>query len=203
MKLGEVCQRVFSGTWGRDPKESLITPMESLVSDIKEDWSIDYARLPLRVVKKRQQERYRLQPFDIVVVKSSGSKAKVISGRAALFNPKYDEKVVYLPSNFTLALRCRKEVVEPKFLWRFLNSLVAHSFVESIVGTTTYPNIKKQPYLEMPVPLPPLPEQRRIVAYLDQVQTQVTALQKAQESTEAELHRLEQAILDKAFRGEL
>ena len=80
---------------------------------------------------------------------------------------------------------------------------MAHSFVETIVGTTTYPNIKKKPYLEMPVPLPPLPEQRRIVAYLDQVQARVTALKKAQESTEAELHRLEQAILDRAFRGEL
>ncbi|RLG05853.1 MAG: hypothetical protein DRN68_07985 [Thaumarchaeota archaeon] len=55
----------------------------------------------------------------------------------------------------------------------------------------------------IPIPLPPLPEQRRIVACLDQVQTKVTALKKTQESTEAELHRLEQAILDKAFRGEL
>ncbi|MGY4707512.1 restriction endonuclease subunit S [Candidatus Bipolaricaulota sp. J31] len=53
------------------------------------------------------------------------------------------------------------------------------------------------------IPLPPLSEQRRIVAYLDKVQAQVTELKKAQEATEAELHRLEQAILDKAFRGEL
>ena len=55
----------------------------------------------------------------------------------------------------------------------------------------------------IPIPLPPLPEQRHLVAYLDQVQARVTALKKAQESTDAELHRLEQAILDKAFRGEL
>jgi type I restriction enzyme S subunit len=56
---------------------------------------------------------------------------------------------------------------------------------------------------EFAFPLPPLPEQRRIVAYLDQIQSQVTAFKRAQEATETELHRLEQAILDKAFRGEL
>jgi len=55
----------------------------------------------------------------------------------------------------------------------------------------------------IPIPLPPFPEQRRIVTYLDQIQARVTALKEAQESTEAELHRLEQAILNKAFRGEL
>ena len=68
---------------------------------------------------------------------------------------------------------------------------------------STFSAITKRQLEELPIPLPSLPEQRRIVAYLDQVQARVTALQKAQKSTEAELHRLEQAILDKAFRGEL
>jgi len=53
--------------------------------------------------------------------------------------------------------------------------------------------------VDSPSPL----EQRRIIAYLDQVQAQVTALKQAQKKTETELHRLEQTILDKAFRGEL
>jgi type I restriction enzyme S subunit len=55
----------------------------------------------------------------------------------------------------------------------------------------------------IPVPSHSLPEQDRIVSYLDSVQTQATALKRAQEDTDAELRRLEQAILDRAFRGEL
>jgi len=35
------------------------------------------------------------------------------------------------------------------------------------------------------------------------VQAKITALKKRQEETTAELNRLEQAILDKAFKGEL
>ena len=53
------------------------------------------------------------------------------------------------------------------------------------------------------VPVPPLADQRSIVAYLDSVQAQAAALKRAQEDTDAELRRLEQAILDRAFRGEL
>lgn len=45
--------------------------------------------------------------------------------------------------------------------------------------------------------------QRSIVTYLDNVHAKVATLNGAHEATEAELHRLEQAILDRAFRGEL
>ena len=53
------------------------------------------------------------------------------------------------------------------------------------------------------IPLPPLEEQKRIVAYLQEVQEKIKALKEAQAQTEAELKRLEQAILEKAFRGDL
>ncbi len=48
----------------------------------------------------------------------------------------------------------------------------------------------------IPVPLPPLFEQRRIVAELD-------TLKRLQAETAAELDALLPAILDKAFKGEL
>lgn len=52
-------------------------------------------------------------------------------------------------------------------------------------------------------PLPPLPEQRRIVAYLDGLQAKVDALKRLQAETGAELDALLPAILDRAFKGEL
>ncbi|KKC29500.1 restriction endonuclease subunit S [Caldanaerobacter subterraneus KAk] len=68
---------------------------------------------------------------------------------------------------------------------------------------STFNAITKKDLQNVFIPLPPLEEQRRIVAYLDQIQQQVAALKRAQAETEAELKRLEQAILDKAFRGDL
>ncbi|MBX6361671.1 MAG: restriction endonuclease subunit S, partial [Acidobacterium ailaaui] len=52
-------------------------------------------------------------------------------------------------------------------------------------------------------PLPPLAEQRRIVAHLEAVQEKIGALKAAQAETDEHFKRLEQSILDKAFRGEL
>lgn len=50
---------------------------------------------------------------------------------------------------------------------------------------------------------PPLPEQRRIVAYLNNLQAKVDALKRLQAETAAELDALLPSILDKAFKGEL
>ena len=55
----------------------------------------------------------------------------------------------------------------------------------------------------LPIPVPSLEEQRRVVAYLDGLQAQVSALREAQSTTEMELSALMPSILDKAFKGEL
>lgn len=56
---------------------------------------------------------------------------------------------------------------------------------------------------EAQIPLPPLPEQRRIVAELDALQAKVAAVKALQAERAAALNALLPAILDRAFRGEL
>ena len=53
------------------------------------------------------------------------------------------------------------------------------------------------------VPVPPLVEQRRIVAELDALQAEVDALKRLQAETATELDALLPAILDHAFKGQL
>ena len=55
----------------------------------------------------------------------------------------------------------------------------------------------------MPIALPPLAEQRRIVAYMDALQTKVEAVKQHQAATGAALDALLPSILDRAFKGEL
>lgn len=203
VRLGDVA-KLFSGTWGDEITESrnpeTVCAKVIRVSDIKESLTIDYDRAPLRAVKKREAERYRLTEGDLVVVKSSGSQAKVISGRAALFTVNTEH---YIPSNFTFAVRPYQGVVSPVFLWYWLNSGYVRALIAKRVSTFTYPNLKKADYESVSVPLPPLPEQRRIVTHLEALQERIRALKEAQAQTEVELRRLEQAVLEKAFRGEL
>ena len=57
--------------------------------------------------------------------------------------------------------------------------------------------------LNVKIPVPPIPEQRRIVAYLHRLQTKVNDLKKLQAETAAELDAFLPSILDKAFKGDL
>jgi type I restriction enzyme S subunit len=53
------------------------------------------------------------------------------------------------------------------------------------------------------LPQIPVADQRRIVAYLDDLQEQVDTLKALQAEASGELDALMPSILDKAFRGEL
>ena len=75
--------------------------------------------------------------------------------------------------------------------------------MKEFIDNPSYPSLRLSEISKLLTPLPPLAEQRRIVAELQAVQEKIKALKEAQAATEAELKRLEQSILDKAFRGEL
>lgn len=56
---------------------------------------------------------------------------------------------------------------------------------------------------DLMVPVPPLSDQRRIAAYVGDLQTKADALKRLQTETTAELAALLPSVLEKAFRGEL
>jgi type I restriction enzyme, S subunit len=70
-------------------------------------------------------------------------------------------------------------------------------------GTAGQQRVPQSFLEEKLIPVPPLAEQRRIVAELDALQAEVDALKRLQAETAAELDALLPAILDKAFKGEL
>jgi type I restriction enzyme S subunit len=67
----------------------------------------------------------------------------------------------------------------------------------------TLPIINQRRTGESKIAIPPVEDQRRIVAYLDDLQAKVDALKKLQAETAAELNALLPSILDRAFKGEL
>ncbi|NHM25924.1 restriction endonuclease subunit S [Desulfofundulus sp. TPOSR] len=95
-----------------------------------------------------------------------------------------------------------KEVI-PDYLGAYLRSPLFVVYATHNTSGSRMPRVRMDALWEAFIPLPPLEEQQHIVAYLDQVQQQVTALKYVQAENEVELKRLEQAILDRAFKGEL
>ena len=97
----------------------------------------------------------------------------------------------------------KDDVLDPRYLGAFLRS---PDFVAYATRNTTgsrQPRVRFDALWNAPLPLPPLEEQKRIVAYLEALQDKITALRTSQETIAEDLRRLEQSILDRAFRGEL
>lgn len=102
-------------------------------------------------------------------------------------------------------IRPIQELVLPSYLVHWLNSpFGASSAREKTLGRGhSQGNLNLKLIREFVIGLPPLSEQHRIVAYLDNLQAKMVALKRLQAETAAELDALLPSILDKAFKGEL
>ena len=93
--------------------------------------------------------------------------------------------------------------LDPRFAMFLLAAPSNQERMAGHVKGTSYVGINLKEVRTLRLPLPPLPEQRRIVAELDALQAEVDALKRLQAETAAELDALLPAILDRAFKGEL
>ena len=121
-------------------------------------------------------------------------------GRACAVPPMLGEANV---NQAVAVITPNSESVVPEFLVRFLLSPSAQDIIHGGKVETARPNISLGDLREIELPPAPLPEQRRIVDYLNGLQAKVDELKRLQAETQAELDALLPSILDRAFKGEL
>ena len=145
-------------------------------------------------------EQFVIQNDDVFIVRYNGDINRV--AKPAIYKGPNESRAVY-PDKL-IRLRPDSTRMTPDFLVFALNSRSVRTQIEEL-GKTTAGNIGVSggDAKSFVVPVPPLTEQRRIVAELDALQAEVDALKRLQAETAAELDALLPAILDKAFKGEL
>jgi type I restriction enzyme S subunit len=99
------------------------------------------------------------------------------------------------------ALTPNPNIYIPEYVYHFVETQTPKML--TLAAGSTFPNLPGAKFKKLLIPVPPLPEQRRIVAYLDSLQAKVDELKRLQAETEKELEELVSSILDKAFKGEL
>ena len=96
----------------------------------------------------------------------------------------------------------RNQII-PEFLkWALSSSDVYEQATKAATGSAQL-TVPLRAIRKLKFQLPSFPEQRRIVAYLDDLQSKTNALKQLQAETQSELDSLLPSILDKAFKGEL
>ena len=198
-KLGEVCE-ASNGLWkGKKPPYKKIAVIRN--TNFSKDCKLNLENVEYIDVEERQYISRKLEYGDIIIEKSGGSDKQPV-GRPILFNVLEGD---FSYSNFTSRLRINDlGSVDALYLHKALYHLYLQGATSSLQSNTTgIHNLNLKGYLELHIPLPPLPEQQQIVTKLDILSAKCKKLEEAERKTIAECDALKQAILRQAFNGEL
>ena len=189
---------------GLSPRPSAAPPGTPILrisaATSREDAVVDENDYKFLEVSERDREKYQLKPGDLLACRFNGNLHFV--GRFALFRGESAETRLY-PDKL-IRFRIDTEKILPEFAAAAMNSYRGRSIIEPMCATTAGNlGISATKLKTVPIPVPPLEEQRSIVAYLDDLQAKVDALKQMQTETTEELDALMPSILSKAFSGEL
>jgi type I restriction enzyme, S subunit len=90
-----------------------------------------------------------------------------------------------------------------RYLWHMLRSRRTNSFIWNQTTGSAQPTVPLRAIRQIPVGLPPIAEQGRIVAHLDAVTAKAAALKQLQDHCAAEFEALMPSILERAIAASL
>ncbi len=189
VRVGDFCEQPQYGYTASAISEPM-GPKFLRITDIQ-NGHVDWDTVPFCQCSNPQQ--YLLRDGDIVFARTGAT-----TGKSFLIKGCPD--AVF--ASYLIRLRV-KQMVTPDYLYRYFQTPSYWSQITEQKKGTGQPNVNGQKLANIQVPIPPSEEQRRIVSYLDNLQSKIDELKKLQAETQKELNALMPSILDKAFKGEL
>jgi type I restriction enzyme S subunit len=161
---------------------------EIALEDLK---SADFEEAELR--------KLRLRSGDLLVIRSNGSLGLV--GRCAIVNEAAAEMLF---AGYLIRLRFDAGTVLPRYAHLWFQSASIRSVIEGLAKSTSgVNNINSKQIEQLPITLASLDEQREIVRRIETAFAWIDRLSAEATSARRLIDRLDQAVLAKAFRGEL
>ena len=164
-KLNDLCE-FRNGLWkGKNPPYQTVGVIRN--TNFTKDGFLDDSNIAYLEVEIKQYSTRKLYAGDLILEKSGGGPKQPV-GRVILFD---EEKGEFSFSNFTSIIRVRdRSTLLPKYLHKVLHFFYLSGVTESMQkNSTNIRNLQLKEYKEIEVPVPPIAEQKRIVAIVDEV----------------------------------
>jgi len=173
-------------------KHAPVGPKFLRITDIQ-DGRVNWDTVPYCECPEGKHTKYRLGPSDIVFARTGAT-----TGKSYLITHCPD--AVF--ASYLIRLQMNKSL-NVKYLALFLDSPLYWPQIMTVRKGSAQPGVNATILATLHVPLPPLPEQHRIVAEVERRLSVVAALAASVSAALARARRLRQAVLKQAFEGRL
>ena len=170
VRLGDVCTPPEYGASASARPYDPESPRYVRITDLTDDGRLRTE--DARSADPSQVKGYELVPSDLLFARSGAT-----VGKTYLYRSK-DGPCVY--AGYLIRFRPVPSLVVPKYLGLWTHSGTYQRWVASMFRAGAQPNINAREYSSMRIPLPPLDEQRTIVALLDGVDDAINGLREEQ-----------------------
>jgi len=196
-RLGDVCD-FMNGLWtGKQPPFINVGVIRN--TNFTKGCELDDSDIVYLDVEQSQFAKRKLQYGDIVLEKSGGGPKQPV-GRVVIFD-KHEGNFSF--SNFTSVMRVKDK---SQLDFRYLHKYLFHSYLSGTTEkmqshSTGIRNLKFDEFKQIPVPLPPLREQQRIVSMLDGAFASIAGTKSNAERNLVNARELFESVLQYAFEN--
>ncbi len=196
--VGETLVLTIGGVWGLVAGAGEIDVDVIRVTEMKSYGVLEPATAARRSVTAAQLSSRLLQPGDLLLEKSGGGPNTPV-GRVGRVRSVDGPSVC---SNFMQLMRPNPEVMLPKFLmWQLVYAHLSGATAALQTATTNIRNLKMKEYWALRMRVPPLLEQKRIVAAIEEAFSKLDAGEVGLRAVRQRLKRMRDSVLAATFRG--
>ena len=198
--LGEICTFLSRG---KSPKysEERKFPVFAQKCNLKEGGiSLKQARFLDPSTIDKWEESYKLKTGDILI-NSTGTGTV---GRTRLFDESFLGAYPFVvPDSHVSVVRTSTKIVS-EYVYAYVSSLSTQLYLEeNLAGSTNQKELYIGIIERLPLPLPPLAEQQRIVSEIERWSVLIDTIEQGKENLEISIKPAKSKILDLAIHGKL
>jgi type I restriction enzyme, S subunit len=158
---------------------------------------LDFGDLKYMPEDWRDIDKFLLEDGDLIFNRTNSAE---LVGKTAVYKKHHPQTTF---ASYLIRVQFANGVL-PDFVSFYINSIFGRMYIASVVSQQVgQANVNGTKLANMPVPLPPLAEQKRIVEEVERRLSVITATQQAIRANQTRSGRLRQSILQQAFNGRL